>query len=66
METIRTHLRQNIDTIITNEIILQYFENDADDRVKTTKLPNSLPAVQLNRDLKSIKESLTVRNSKNL
>jgi hypothetical protein len=57
-------LRQNSDTI-TNEIMFKYFENQQEDKIKTTKLPNSLP-VQLNRDLKSINERLTLQNSKDL
>jgi hypothetical protein len=53
-------LRQKEDTI-SNQIMFQYFDHLADDKKKTTKLPNSLP-VQLNRDLKSIKEHITLKN----
>lgn len=42
-----------------------YFDDEANDKFKTTSLPNSLPA-QLNRDLKSINKIITLRNIKDL
>jgi hypothetical protein len=57
-------LRQNSDTI-TNEVMVRYFENQCDDKIKTTKLPNSLP-VQLNRDIKSVNENITLQNNSDL
>ncbi len=45
--------------------MFEYFYDKANDKIKTTSLPNSLP-VQLHRDLKSIRENLTLKNSKDL
>ena len=57
-------LRQHPDTI-THTVMHEYFKNESDDRIHTTVLPTSLP-LQLNRDLKTIKQNLTLKNMKDL
>lgn len=57
-------LRQDPNTI-TNVVMTKYFENTTHPKLKTTRLPTSLP-IQLNRDLVNIKQNLTLKNSKDL
>ncbi len=59
------HILQQHPETITNTVMYQYFDNESNDKIKTTKLPNSLP-VQLHRDLQSIKQKPQPKNSKDL